>query len=280
LKTEKNGVLVVVVADLHVNSKVALCPPEVKCAGGGTYIPSRQVQWIWEECWLDVWREVEKRKRKDKVPVLGLFLGDDVDLNQHTHSELIETNDEEIVAMGELALQPARKVCDRLILLRGTEAHVGQLGKLEEALARRVKADPSPSGTASWWHWLGEPGGVLIDASHHAQTHGHMPHTRDAAASRQALITWMEYTDSEEKPPQIVVRGHSHFVGHGFKSGGNHEVECWFLPSWQLTTAFGHRRGSGRKVEPIRALLLQCQEGRYTHEWLMYRAKPAPIWKM
>lgn len=280
-----NWALVVAVADTHVNSTVALCPPKVRRDDGGWYYATRAQGWI-RECWTDFWGKVTVRRKQmeqeagpgARVPVYVILMGDLVDINKHSKFQLIEYENPAIVLeASEEVHQPAKDAADVLFVLRGTEAHSGGAGFLEEMLARRLEAegDPNIEGRASWYHLAMEAGGVMGDYCHHPQTTSYRLWTLESAASRQAAITWSEYCEAGERPPDVVGRAHTHQWNRGWRA----DTFCFSCPSWQLTTSFGHRLGAGRRVFPIGGVLIECRNGQAEVEPVPYRPAPTPIWK-
>lgn len=268
-------VLLVQVNDLHVNSTVALCPAKVRRDDGGWYYASREQGWL-RECWQDFWQQVEERKQRLGCPVCTAIVGDAVDRNVHSKVQLVEYESGVImIAMAEEVMEEPRIVSDYLFVVRGTEAHVGGQGYLEEQLAQRIHAVPDEvRGTSSWWHWVASLAQVKVDLAHHPQTSARRPWTRDSAAARQAAITWSEYHEINESPPQVVGRAHVHYWAKGYKD----DTFAFFGPPWQLTTAFGYRLGTSRKVEPVGGVLIECRDGSIAWDVIRYAAPKGQIW--
>jgi hypothetical protein len=253
--------LVVINADLHVNSTVGLCPPRVKRDAGGTYLHSREQAWLWE-CWQDLWQRVHAAP---KDFVISVLLGDVPDLNQHSQTELICVNGARIIDACEEVVDGTG--ADQTFIARGTAAHSGTSGYLEELLAQRVKATPDEN-TASWWELNLDIEGVKFDLQHHGQTYARRPWTKDAAAGRQAAITWDEYMEDSMRPPDVVGRAHGHYWGQGFSRG----TYGFFCPPWQLSTPFARRLGTGR-IEPVGGVVFECRGGSWSR-WKTTRYTP------
>lgn len=279
LPKRNDAIVWAITADQHINSTVGLCPPRVKRDAGGTFKSSREQGAIYE-CWLDFWEnEVASTiKREGAVLSVSFSLGDAVDKNQHNKTELvIYDNDARIVDMAEEVFNVPKEQCDLQFFLRGTEAHTGTSGYVEEILAMRMRAvRDEESDTASWNILPIEMVGVSADLAHHAQTYGWRPWTRDAAAARQAAITWSEYHEMGLPPPDIVGRAHGHYWGKGYKE----DTWAFYAPPWQLTTTYARRRGAGRKVEPVGGVIIVCRNGEYTWRPKRYRPKARRIWTL
>jgi hypothetical protein len=265
------GAAVVAIAgDLHINSTVGLCPPTVALDDGGTFHASKAQRWIWR-CWLDYWERVGK----SDSPIYVVLNGDLVEGLHHRTTQLVTHNEETQLAMALQVLEPVARLADYLFIVRGTEAHTGPSAQWEEHLADDLSAVRDTVGlTASWWHLPLEVEGVTFDICHHPQTGSQRPWTLDQAAARQAAITWDEYQEMGQKPPDVVIRSHRHVFGRGYRD----DTLSVFCPSWQITTAFGRRLGTGRRVQPIGGLVFQCQDGRYTWSDQRYRPIPRKPW--
>ena len=265
--------MVVLIGDLHINSTVALCPERFEMDDGGIYKPSKAQRWLWD-CWLEFWSEVKKRKgRKRLYVVIG---GDIVDVNQHSQTQLIVfENNAAILDAAEKVLKLPRMLADHIFVIRGTEAHTGGSGYLEEQLAQRIGAEKDVE-RFSWWHLAMEIEGVKFDLAHHPQTAARRPWTRESSAARQAAITWSEYHEMGEVPPDIVGRWHVHYWAKGYKGS----TFCFYGPPWQLATSFGYRLGTGRKIEPVGGVVVVAEKGR-TPLWEDIRYSPprGNIWK-
>jgi hypothetical protein len=164
--------------------------------------------------------------------------------------------------------EPARSIVDRWVIVRGTEAHVGGLGELEEGLAQGLGCEKNERGTWSHWYWQGEIEGVRIDATHHPATSSRRPWTRAQSASRQAAITRSDYIEAGEQPPDLAFFGHFHYFAN---SGRTFKPEVIYLPSWKGIGAFGHRIGAGPNGQPVGGVCVVLDRGRYTWEPLLYR---------
>ena len=124
------------VGDLHVNSSVALMPPKVTKDDGQTVLQSATQRWLWRN-WLDYWKLTAEHKRERNASVVGIINGDWGDINKHSKFQLIEPVNEDIVLdMMIETIAPMRKVCDTIIVVRGTEAHTGGVGYLENRAAK------------------------------------------------------------------------------------------------------------------------------------------------
>lgn len=256
---------IAVVADLHTNCTVGLCPPVVQLDDGGTYHASKAQQAIYDD-WGQYWQEAKRRKRGKLYAVID---GDLCDLNRHDGVGLITHNRADIVRMALTVLEPVADVSDRIFIIRGTEAHVGEHAYLEELIAREIGATPDEeAGTFTWW-WLPlDTDGLLIDIAHHPETGGNMPQTEDAAVGRNSFIIRARCLEHGLRVPDIAIRAHKHQINDsGAKT--KKPLVLW-TPSWQLTTNYGYRLGAGGIVRPLGGWFIDCENGTYQHECMKF----------
>ena len=255
---------IAIASDQHINSLVGLCPAKVRRASGGIYTRTKEQDWMMD-CWAAFWKRVGKAKGK-RVAVL---MGEALDINKHAKQDLIEyENIGVILDMGEEVMEPVVENTDEQYVLRATEAHSGPQSYLDEILAKRIGAVPCDENF-SHYHLYLEANGVTFDLQHHPQTSARRPWTKDAAASRQAAITWDEYGESGRKPPGVVGRAHVHYWGRGY----SRSTFGFFCPPWQLCTPFGHRIGYGSSIEPLGGVVFTCERGDY-YRWKNTRFHP------
>lgn len=270
--------LVVVVSDLHVNSTIGLCPSRVTLDDRGEYVASKAQSGYLLRNWRRFWNDVEALKASSRAErVIVALAGDAVDDNRHSKAQLITVNRGTIVDLAEKVLELAIELADELLVVRGTEAHVGGSGELEELAARRIGATPDPvTGLSSSWSLLVEIEGVLFDIAHHPPTAGYRPYTRAPAAARAAFILRSQYQEEGTRVPDVAIRGHTHYYQPGPREP---KPEFFYCPPWQLCTAFGHRLGGGR-IEPVGGLTFVCRGGSYQFKALRYRPPRVRPWQL
>ena len=113
------------VGDLHVNSSVGLMAHSVTKDDGQIVRQSPIQEWLWAN-WLDYWEKTAAHKQDLDATVLGIINGDWGDINTHSGFQLVEPyNYDTILEMMAAAVVPMLAACDQVIVVRGTEAHVG-----------------------------------------------------------------------------------------------------------------------------------------------------------
>lgn len=259
--------------DLHTGSTVGLCVPRFQRDDGDWWTASPGQRWLWEN-WLRFTDHLGEQKVKHGVPLIGFINGEAVDKNWHKTSQLVSVNTSDILRLGKRVLRPFVDVCDHLILTRGTEAHSGINGELDEIIAEQMGATPDPLGRYARWTWNDEVAGVLWDVAHHPGAGG----TRESATGRAALTLGMETILRYERlglpRPHLIIRGHNHVPGD---SGDNfftadRKTRAYILPGWQLPTSFTYRI-NGSEL-PVGGLVVKCSNGDWEAEsWREYLVK-------
>jgi len=276
---EPQTTLVVVVADLHTNSTIGLCAGRVELDDGGAYTPSKAQRDYLLRNWRRFWREVTALRDESHADrVVVVVDGDWADDNRHSKAQLITLNRSVIVREAVRVLEPACEIADELLIVRGTEAHTGQSGELEEAAAEMIGATPDPTtGLHSHWYLLVEIAGVRFDIAHHPPTAGYRPWTRAPAAARAGEILRIQYLEEGATVPDVAIRAHVHYYQPGPREP---KPEFFYCPPWQLCTAFGHRIGAGGRIEPVGGLTFLCRDGEYQFKPLRYPPPRVRPWRM
>ena len=265
-----------IVSNLHCGSTLGLCPPEgIQLDDGGWYTPSIEQKelWLkWEEYWDLVKAEVKKGDR--------LFIalnGDIFDGDHHGTAQIVTKNLASVQHEIALAtLKPALALSHHgIVVIRGTEAHVGASGAYEERLARDLEAVPNPvNGTRSHWHFQADSNGTIIDFAHHGSV-GKLPHTRSNPAKTLAMKITQAAVRYGIAIPDLAIRSHAHQEADTYD---DFPVRVIQTRGWQLSTAFVHRIAAGSLPE-IGCLIVSCDPGSYQVKKVKWNWKRAPLWK-
>ena len=270
--------LIIACGDMHINSTVALCPPSVNLDDGGTYHASRVQRWLWD-CWLDQAERVKVIEARRKVLILNGDLGE-LDTKRRS-TQLISANKAVILSLTLDTLAPLVDVVNEVIVIRGTMAHTGKGGWLEEKIAQDLDGVIRPGkakSPASWYHLRGVFSGVRFDVAHHAGM-GSLPWTEKNAGNKAAsIIMWRYAIDMKQQPPHVALRSHNHRYSD---SGGNYETLAVLMPAWTVKTEFAYRIGAENQVADIGSELFYCDNGEYRHERIPYKAREAKrVWQV
>ena len=265
----RKKILLVCCADGHPNSKAGLAPPTFKLDDGSIHKHNPIQQWSWK-CWLDFWKWAARLKRKFHAETWYIHNGDGADDNKHSKYGLISVVLADIINLGVAVQEPSEKVADKRFFIRGTEAHTGGYGALEEIIAKRLNCVPTPQGMASWWFLPLVADGVSADFSHHAMTYSRRPWTKGGGANRQAAIEGYSYAG--QSPPALAFYAHGHYFSD---SGFTHPTRVIYLPPWQATTSFGHRIGYKFNSTAIGGVAVLCDQG--SHQVFPRIYAPEPV---
>ena len=239
--------IVVCFGDTHCGSTVGLCPPEgIPLDDGGMYMPNRGQEWLWNN-WEEAWAKVKSAMRKNRKAKLHLVINGDLTDGDHHRTTQIATGHEGIhvhCAIETLRVPLALKP-DSIHILRGTPAHVGRAGGMEEGIAKALKSqgwkvveDPD-TGNSSSYQRLIKIGGVSFDVKHHGRM-GRRAHTKGPYIRWYAQDIFFNYLMDGEDAPDLAIRSHFHQFAD---SGKIHKIKtrAVALPAWQLATEYVHR---------------------------------------
>lgn len=276
----KRPVVLAITSDLHAGSTVALCPPEITLDDDGTYKASKAQSWMWE-CWNDFWKQVAEARKEYGGPLYQLFNGDLVDGNHHGTTQILSGNpNAQAAVVNECLAIPLAQKPDKIWIVRGTDAHVGQSACSEERIADGLRRDKRPvepntqTGTASHWHaklhlfdrWR-------LDFAHHGRV-GTRPWTKPNVVMNLAAEIFMDHAkedfEKNRQPtaPHIAIRSHMHqFVD----TGNAHPTRVIQTPAWQLATSFINRIAVG-KVGEVGGVIVVIREDRLEVIPKLYKA--------
>lgn len=197
---------VAVVADLHINSTMALMPPNTYLDDGQPVGQSPFQQKLWS-CWRDFWGQVEREKGDGEL--VTILDGDIVDGDHHHTPQIISTNLETQERMALDVLEQPARLSNAIFVVRGTEVHSGLAGQQEEAIARQLHAVKPDLWSYSWYSLRAEFGGVKFDVAHHGPL-GRLPWTKANMVNRLAVEVEIEYHRLGQTPPDFALRAHNH----------------------------------------------------------------------
>jgi len=269
--------VVAVVSDLHCGSTLGMVPPEgVRLDDGGTYEPSKVQQWLWT-CWEDFWGEVRTLKQQHKAQLYTIFNGDFFDGDHHRTTQIVSANPEtqDYIADRVYSVPRALKAAEQF-MIRGTEAHVGASGAVEESFARRHRMTRNPEDEAwSWWHLEMEINGILVEAQHHGKM-GQLPWTKSNAVMQQAAHVFMERATRGVRHPDVSFRSHMHRWADSYKAQPTRLIQT---PAWQMKTAFAHKVAPNSPPDIGGIVMHIPPNGKYTIEEHLYVPEERAPWR-
>lgn len=261
-------------ADWHVNDTTALCPPVFRREKGEAHSPNKLQRAIWR-AWNEYWDAVTEYKNELNCPVYSIFAGDLGDKNKHSNIELISQYPPDILlAMAEVAERPL-EISDKVFVIRGTEAHTGGNGELEELFARDIEAEKSPDGTSSWWIWRAEIEGLRVHCTHHPPTQTRLPNKRGQAVARMCERLASEYdVYGWREKPDLAFWAHIHWSAKGSDMG----IDGWTVPCWKGLGSFAHRIGISLP-SPVGGLIAILDDGKCDVKSFTRRPPRPKLWK-
>ena len=264
--------IIAIVSDLHTNSTVGLCPPELALDDGGTYHASPGQRWLWD-CWINFWDTVGDAARLNAADVTVIFTGDLLEGDaKHRSTQLITRNVATIMRLGAETIQPGVVLSKRCFFLRGTPAHSGKSAQYEEALAAdTIGAVPPHAGAFSWWYWVGEIGGVVFDIMHHGPM-GRLPWSKTNSMNTLAVRIMLEYAGM--RVPDLAFRGHNHAWGDTFD---NYPVRVIANGAWTLKSENAYRLGIVEAAD-IGGVIVMAEGGEYEVRKMKYKPEAEKIW--
>src|SRR3990167_1233301 len=273
--------VVAVVSDVHAGGTTALCPERVELDDGGAYVASKAQRWLFQN-WERYWADVATAQANEKAELIAGFNGDLVDGSHHGTTQILSENPNAQAAVVNAAMAvPLALHPDHIVIVRGTEAHVGQSASAEERIADGLRRDKRPivgepeTGTASWWHWRADVEGVRLDVTHHGRT-GMREHTRGSAAVLHAHDILLAHVKQGHAPPHLCLRAHYH------KFNDSHDacpVRVVTTGAWQLATSFV-KKVAADSLADVGGVIVTIQDGSYDVRKVEYQpATRGPVWR-
>lgn len=224
----------VFISDTHFGSAVALSQIH-QLDDGGYFHPSKLQAKLYQH-WMGFWEWAYRRIGRE--PFKLIHVGDIIDGLHHRSTQVSSGN---LTVQGRLAIDMMMPHVSRAVeyyQIRGTEAHVGTSAQEEEAIACALGAEreKETGNYARWMLWL-KFGPKLINVAHHLGATTSSAY-ESSALMRETVAAFTESGQHKFRPPDILVRGHTHRY---LRIDGAGPWESIKLPAWQLKTAFTHR---------------------------------------
>lgn len=257
---------ITVLSDLHINSTVGLCSEIVKLDDGGSYRSSKNQDWLRESYYHFLKFLVPYNAGADKrVLVIN---GDIVDYpSKYSSHQNITKNTSDIIKHSLELLSLANGSDTRIFVVRGTEAHVGNAGEVEETIAREIEAEVDEvTGLHSRWNLQLDVNGCLIDFAHHGRIGGR-PWNRNSPLYSLGAEMIVEAEKNSRVYPDLVIRSHHHTYAD---TENALPVRVIQTPCWQLNTAYAHRMGFVNQPSVGGLVILVDEDGKYEVEVAIY----------
>jgi hypothetical protein len=241
---------------------VALCKPSIILDDGQEVKISKAQHWFWDN-YLDLLERVDRIK-----PDILLINGDALEGDAKDRSyQIITRNPASIVRIGAETLEPLVQKVPAVYFVRGTGAHGGKSGFLEEDLAHDLGA-VKIGNNQSHWSLNIIVDGVRISSSHHTNMGG-LPWTKPNAGNQLAAKIQFQYSQDGEKVPDLAIRGHVHRWADSYD---NYRTRALVLPCWTLATEHTHKIAPDTLPECGAAFIL-CDRGKFEIDKVDYKPK-------
>jgi len=237
-------------------------PPGATLSNGQAVTPSASQTWLWQE-WEKYAADIAATAQHFKADKITVVInGDWGDINRHPGAPLIEYENRDTVLdwMGKM-LNPLQHFAHKLYVARGTEAHVGGNGWLENRAAKEAQAEAdTQTGLHSFWELTLRVEDVRFYIAHHPGANSRVPWTNGAAAIRVAAKFKQFYFDRRERP-DVCVFSHVH---HSEDSYDNQApVRALFLPPWCLADPHAMSSGVIKASQQIGGIIVVVDGRRY-----------------
>lgn len=175
--------------------------------------------------------------------VRSVFTGDLVEGLHHNSVQMVTMNLQTMEEIGiEFASQFAH-ISDEVVVIRGTESHVGASAQMEERIALRLydrfngKVRKDRPYRASWPVYEEEVNGTLVNICHHGKV-GRTDPSKLSPLIRKAQETLIGRYG--KKPvPKIMISAHTHMAAD--TSDQIDYMRVLQLPCLKMTDMFGHK---------------------------------------
>jgi hypothetical protein len=248
---------------------------------GGEYRASKAQRWLFGN-WEKYWERVAEVRDNEKATLIAVFNGDLVDGAHHKTTQIITENPNAQAAVVNAAMAvPLGLKPDHIVVVRGTEAHVGNSASAEERIADGLRRDKRPvisdpeTKTSSWWHWRAEIEGVRLDITHHGRA-GQREHTKRGILNLYAHDILLAHVKAGHMPPHLCFRAHHH-------TWDDTESACPVrvvrTGAWQLATGYVHKVAADSLAD-CAAAITTIQDGAFDVEKVLYKpADRGPVWR-
>jgi hypothetical protein len=271
-----------IISDTHAGSTIGLSPPEgVRLDGGQEVKPSPFQRWQWTN-YENFWGRVADTLERTRGRLWVVSNGDAIEGQHHGTTQIMGAGKDAQAYLAARMFDPIETLQpERVFLVRGTEAHVGQAGTDEEALASSLRhrlpiiREPG-TDLWSWWRLPLLAHETFIDFQHHGTGVSGLKWTAPGAIARLGFKIWVEFLEKGWRPPDLAIRSHLHRYHDSF---GSHPTRAVITPAWQGKTAHAHKVVPESLADYGGIILTVWPERRYHLEPVLYRPEPIVPWR-
>lgn len=234
----------IIVSDLHCGCRLGLCPPQISLDDGAIYKHTPLQADIWKR-WQYFWEQWVPVVTKGEPYGIAIN-GDALDGVHHNAVTQITNNLTDQARIAKVCILPIIRdeMCRFYYHLRGTEAHVGASGQMEERLAAELNAEPDEDGRHARWELKVEIGTGLIHMTHHIGT------ASPTTVYKELQEAFMESARWGQRCPDVICRSHVHRHIETRIQTDRGFATSFTTPGWQAKTPFVYRLLGGRQTLP------------------------------
>lgn len=237
--------------------------------------PSKSQRWLWK-CWEKMWREVEILKKKHKAKLHISILGEAGDIDWRNRSGQFWSKNYKTVRNNAIkVLEPYIDMADWVHFFRGTEAHVGDEGTVDELIAENfVNIVKTEDGRSAHAHATYTLNNVLFDVAHHGKNRSKWAEENMLTALRNEIV--LDRAKEGQPIPDVISRGHMHWSGETSVHKSPLAVQ---VPSFQLPYEFIFRIDPVVKTPHVGAAIFICEKGKFDYLPIVYKPERTKAWK-
>lgn len=262
------------IGDLHINSSIGLCAPLVKKDSGDSHIPSKTQLYI-RDCFDRYWDDVKGFIGVDDT-VITVILGETVDVDYKNRTDkVISRSEQSVLDHAQSMLRVVHDISDAEVYLKGTDAHLGKDGKMDNLVARdsdKHIPDLINIGSHAWVEYELQIGKFTLHANHHGPI-GRSAHTRTNPLMLKA-VKMLEARVRNNRPiPSVALQGHNHIRAD---TGNNQIIRVVAVGCWQGMSAYASRYWV---EEPdIGGIIILTDGDKFEVVDKYYPLKPPKVW--
>lgn len=254
------------ISDLHNGSKYALMHP----LNAADYKPNKIQTWlfkVWNNNFLaDVERILDEYK-PDYVHLSELGDMGDLDHNNRSPEEVWTRNPDDIVDNYARLLAPLYSMVDSVHVVRGTKAHIGENGGIDEKIAKdcdktiptkNIKSDGEP--VYAGWYAEFTLSDVHFEIAHHGKNRSKWTDINMLVSLGNEIL--LKRTKNGQRVPDVVSRGHFHYGAHTPYDMRPYVVS---VPSWQLPNTFVYRIDATVETPHVGGHVIIVRDGEIVH---------------
>lgn len=277
------------IGDMHIGHKTAIMYPDSDL----DYKPNKAQRWlfrVWDQNFLTDLQRLLDKFNPDHVHLSTMGDMGERDVKNRARDYVWARKNTAIVDNATKLLRPLIALVDHIHAVRGTMAHIGSDGGIDEAIAAQYGDTISPTSGAViekgivirseeglYAHWYAEfeLSGVRFDIAHHGKNRTKWTDINGLVSLGNEIL--LRRTKNRIRVPDVVSRGHYHWSGHTPMDMLPYVVA---VPSWQLPTEYVYRIDPTTETPIVGAHVIAVEDGRLVWgERLTYTYPRGRVWK-